>query len=303
MIKRFHWHRFRPHQRKVVVADSSDDHYVRAQQYVFRQLPRHPRIHHVNNLIDRLRREALAAHHDETYKWLAALMVQAPRAAEAQIQMDKHHHGYHNKQERLYELIDFNDTFVAVVLALSPLERTVFAERAKQLCDDMCLKTHVTTFTDEQWQAITKGLSREIAVYLAAENTGFDAHMTTRTQDALGIDMQVRDPETRRYINIDCKTTAAFRHRLDDLVREGRIAPREQIEADERGYIVVANGHGEERAEIVLLDIRPDLYGKIVDFVFVDTSPIRERLAYIVQAHGIDDGKFGITTIATVNDA
>ncbi len=37
----------------------------------------------------------------------ALLVVQTPRAARAQAQMDAHEHGYHNREKRLFELIDF----------------------------------------------------------------------------------------------------------------------------------------------------------------------------------------------------
>jgi hypothetical protein len=117
--------------------------------------------------------------------------------------------------------------------------------------------------------------------------------MTSRAQDALGIDLQIRDPETRRYINIDVKTPSAFRHRLQRLVQEDRMTPREQLIADEQSYAIQVNGHGDQRAEIVLLCILPDLFGDLADFRFVDEVPMRDRLNMLIQQHGLSDGKFG----------
>lgn len=47
---------------------------------------------------------------------------------------------------------------------------------------------------NEQWTAIIRGLTREVAVYLAAKEHGFNALATDRAHDALGVDMQVQDP-------------------------------------------------------------------------------------------------------------
>ena len=61
------------------------------------------------------------------------------------------------------------------------------------------------------------GLSREIAVFKAAENAGLNALMSSRVADAFGIDMQIADTVSGDYVNIDCKTSSAFHFRLKDL--------------------------------------------------------------------------------------
>lgn len=225
---------------------------------------------------------------------LAALFAQAPRASLAQAQMDKHPHGYHNKQARLYELIDFNDTFDLAVLTLSEKHRSEFVERAKQAIDRTCQRVGAPGFSEEQWQAIVRGLSREIAVYLAAKNSGFHTIMTQRSQDALGIDIQVMDPESRRYINLDIKSPSSFRHRLEQLVKEDRLTERELLRADERSYAVVTNGRGRQKVKVVLLCILPDRFGEIDDFEFVDIAPMRSTIARLIDHYGLRDGKFGM---------
>lgn len=141
---------------------------------------------------------------------LVALLSQVPRAVLAQLQMDQFPHGYRNKRERLYELIDFNDTMVNTILVLTDTLRDQFSARTKQAADRICKRVGAPCFTNEQWTAIIRGLTREVAVYQAAVDNGFSAWMTDRSQDALGIDMQVQDPETKRYLNIDVKTPAHF---------------------------------------------------------------------------------------------
>jgi hypothetical protein len=224
---------------------------------------------------------------------MVALLAQAPRAALAQIQMDQHPHGYRNKQERLYELIDFNDTLVSTVLDLPDTERTRFSEATKAAADRICKRVGAPCFTDEQWGAIIRGLTREIAVYWAAKQSGFNVLLTSRAQDALGIDLQVQDPETHRYINIDVKTPSAFRYRLENLVKEERMTPREQLQADDQSYALVINGHGAHQASIVLLCILPDLFGDLAYFRFVDETPMRDMLNRLIRDHGLSDGKFG----------
>lgn len=63
---------------------------------------------------------------------------------------------------------------------------------------------------------------RNRGVSRGAEN-GFNAYMTDRAHDALGIDIQIQDPEDGRYINLDVKTPSSFRHRMEQLVHEGRL--------------------------------------------------------------------------------
>ena len=225
---------------------------------------------------------------------LAALFAQAPRASLAQAQMDRYSHGYHNKKERLYELIDFNDTFDLVVLSLSDKHRSEFVERAKQAIDRTCQRVGAPGFSEDQWQAITRGLSREIAVYLAAKNSGFHTIMTQRSQDALGIDIQVMDPESRRYINLDIKSPSSFRHRLEQLVKEDRLTEGELLRADERSYAVVTNGRGRQKVKVVLLGILPDRFGEIDDFEFIDIEPIRSTISRLIDYYGLRDGKFGM---------
>jgi hypothetical protein len=312
---RSHWHRFRPrHQTQVTQAqypkrDTTRDHEFLTQpedvQYVCNSidffdcaeeelvslLQRRPELEDLERdipkLQERFKRTNLA--HDG----LVALLAQAPRASLAQIQMDQHPHGYRNKHERLFELIDFNDTLVSTVQVLATPERLRFDTATKEAVDRVCKRVGAPCFTNDQWSAIIRGLTREIAVYWAAHNAGFNVVMTSRAQDALGIDIQVQDPQTKRYINIDVKTPSAFRHRLTRLVQEERMTPREQLIADEQSYAIQTNGHGDQRAEIVVLCILPDLFGDLADFRFVDETPMRDRLNMLIQHYGLNDGKFG----------
>jgi hypothetical protein len=310
---RSHWHRFRPAQdnrntsypKRDVARDkdflqapqdvqyvcNSTDFFDCAEEELVSLLQRRPEVEDLERdiakLQSRFKRTNLA--HDG----IVALLAQAPRASLAQIQMDQHPHGYRNKHERLYELIDFNDTLVSTVQALGTPERLRFDAATKEAVDRVCKRVGAPCFTNEQWSAIIRGLTREIAVFWAAQNAGFEVVMTSRAQDALGIDLQIRDPETRRYINIDVKTPSAFRHRLQRLVQEDRMTPREQLIADEQSYAIQVNGHGDQRAEIVLLCILPDLFGDLADFRFVDEVPMRDRLNMLIQQHGLSDGKFG----------
>lgn len=222
-----------------------------------------------------------------------ALLAQVPRAVLAQIQMDKSPHGYHNKQERLYELIDFNDTLVGTILTLDQPHREEFAERVKQAADRICKRVGAPCFSEEQWGAIIRGLMREIAVYEAARENGFEAVMTDRAHDALGIDLQVRDPSDGRYINLDVKTPSSFRHRMEQLVQEARLTERELVAGDQKNYIIERNGHMGKQAEVIVLCILPDVFGDLANWQFVDSAPMRTKLNQLIRDHGLHDGGYG----------
>ncbi len=309
---RSHWRRFRPLRRRkqelkwrdrrqdtqhlvapepVVFTPIREDIFDRAEQEVLALLQRRPEVHALDKEINRLR-----ARHQKSglaRDGLVALLAQAPRAVLAQLQMDQFPHGYRNKQERLFELIDFNDTLVGVILALDDAHRQLFAEAVKQAADRICKRVGAPCFTNEQWTAIIRGLTREVAVYLAATEHGFDAWLTDRVHDALGVDMQVRDPESGRYINIDVKTPSSFRHRMEQLVHENRLTERELLHGDQQNYIIEHNGRGKRRVEVVVLCILPDLFGELADWHFVNPAPMRDMLNKLIREHGLTDRRYG----------
>mgnify|MGYP006136718399 CR=1 FL=1 len=221
--------------------------------------------------------------HPTATEWFTLLVLRAPGAARAQQQMDKHPHGYHNQQARLYELIDFNDAFVSTVLALSDKERRGFIETAKREIDAFCERVGSRSFSDGQFQAITRGLSREVAVYLGALDQGFSVVMTSRRQDAMGVDMVITDPKSGKSLNIDCKTASSYYYRIKDLVEQGRLSEEEGLVAEELGYAHEINGHGLEAVAVTLLRIDPNEMGEIVDFQFTNSKQLGDRLRILFE--------------------
>lgn len=311
---RHHWRSFRPrhhrHRRDfhsrdtrldakyvyrpelVQYVGSNQDIFDVAEQRVAGLLQRRPE---VNNLDKRI--EPLVKRFNETrlpLDGVAALLAQVPRAVLAQLQMDQYPHGYRNKEKRLYELIDFNDVLVATILVMDDTLRCQFADRVKQAADRICKRVGAPCFSDEQWRSIIRGLTREVAVYLAAKESGFDAYITDRVSDALGIDIQVRDPQDQRYINIDVKTPNSFRHRMEQLVHEGRLTEKQLMEGDRQSYIIEYNGHGGHKTQVIVLCILPDLFGDLADWRFVNPEPMRLKLNQLIREHGLADDKFGI---------
>lgn len=311
---RHHWQRFRSRRRHhehlykyrdlshdrdhtssradVPFVCNSSDFFDCGEEEIASLLQRRPEIHDLDRDIDKLR--ARFARTGLARDGFVALLAQTPRAVLAQLQMDKFPHGYRNKQERLFELIDFNDTLVATILAMDETHRKQFADRAKQAADRVCKRVGAPCFSDEQWTAIIRGLTREIAVYLAARENGFRAVMTDRAHDALGIDIQVQDPDDGRYINIDVKTPSSFRHRMEELVQEGRLNERQLVEGDRQSYIIEHNGHGRQQAEVVVLCILPDLFGDLNNWRFIDVRPMRDKLNQLIRDHGLSDGQYGL---------
>lgn len=218
--------------------------------------------------------------------WLEALVLQAPEAALAQVQMDKHKHSYHNKAARVLELIDFNDSYVSAVLAMPNDHLHTFNDDLRRLLDWFCKRVGAWTFSAEQFEAISHGLSREIAVYNAVRTAGFEAHMTSRTEDAFGIDMHIIDRATGKRVNVDTKTTSSFHYRLIELLREGRLTDADIDLAEQRGYTAVMNGHGDEKVRVVLWRIDHGTLGDIVDFAFEHTAKLIEELGKMMSEYG-----------------
>ena len=214
------------------------------------------------------------------------LVLQAPRAALAQAQMDAHPRGYHNREKRLYELIDFNDAFVDCVLAEPHHARAGFAKRIRQVMARFCQAQDTPMFTDEQFEAIVHGLSREIAVYLGAQSQGLEVAMTSRAEDAFGIDMVVTDPRSRSSINVDIKTPSAFRYRLEELEKEGRITDAQLVEADGADFITVLNHRDRMKVPVTILCVRPERLGDVVDFRFQREAPLGDLLRAIIAKEG-----------------
>ena len=221
------------------------------------------------------------------------LLAATPNATRAQRQQDAHPHGYRHRHERIRTLIAFNDLFVDTVLLVSPDGLPQFAEQLYRDMKHYCQTRREPCFSEEQFTAIMTGLSREIAVYNGAKTQGLAVRMTSRIEDGLGVDMQVSDPATRRYVNVDCKAPSAFRHRVYDLLREGRLSQQAADVGVERGYVEVRGGQRGDGFMVIILCIDPDVLGEIHAFAFVHTGELGTLLRRILQEYGLRDGGYG----------
>ncbi|MCB9819933.1 hypothetical protein H6796_01360 [Candidatus Nomurabacteria bacterium] len=219
---------------------------------------------------------------------MALLILQAPAAVRAQRQMDRREGGYNNRQARVFELIDFNDTFVDLVLSMPSEELEDFPERLRRELDHHCERMHTTKLTDRQYEAIVHGLSREIAVYRGAKKEGLLARMTSRVQDSRGVDMIITDPETKRSIAIDCKTSSSFHFRLLRLEEKRRINEQFRIDCEEAGFCQVDSGPKSDPSPTVLVRISTEHLGPITNFEFEDTTNLGELLRRALT----DSGKY-----------
>ena len=285
-----HWKRFRPHviQRTITPAlRLRTSLWRQARERVDEMFPgRQLRDDALTRAIQSTRDQALST--NDPVLWYAALILQAPRAARAQEQMDQHTHGYHNREARLFELIDFNDTLVSAVLATPEGELSTFADEAKRAMDAFCKQVRTRCFSNEQYEAIVHGLSREIAVFRGAKAEGLEPHMTSRVEDALGIDMVITDPSNGRSVNIDVKTRSAYYYRLRDLVREGRITTEMAGTAEDQGYCPITNEDKLRTAHIVLLRVDEETYGAVQNFSFVSTTPLGEAIRELFDHNNPD---------------
>lgn len=217
---------------------------------------------------------------------LALLILQAPAAARAQRDMDRHRGGYKNRQARLFELIDFNDTFVDTVLTLDSKQLETFTDRFRAEVDTFCQRVGVEPFSDKQFEAIVHGLSREIAVFRGAKELGYHARMTSRVQDSMGVDMIITDPEQKKSLAIDVKTHSSFHFRLLDLQHQSRIDEQRRMQCELAGYCFIRNGSGPRAVDTILLRIATDRLGSIHHYRFVDLAAFGELLAHAIKDHG-----------------
>lgn len=213
---------------------------------------------------------------------LAYLAAQTPRAVAAQKGMDKGG-GIHSHDARLYDLIDFNDTYVSTVLSLPQGYLSGFPDQAKYVIDRFCKRVQSACFSNDQWEAITKGLAREIAVYRAAISFGYEARMTSRREDAMGVDMRITDTTSGRSLGIDVKSGSSFHFRLIDLEREGRVSLEQREQAEIDGYLPIVNGHGSEATPTTLLRIDEATYGRVEAFSIEDPEALTNILEQLLK--------------------
>lgn len=217
---------------------------------------------------------------------LAQLILLTPGAASAQQQMDRHRGGYADYRARLFELIDFNDTFDRLALLLPDNEIEHFIER---LYDEMVVfgsRMHLPVLSEKQYEAITHGLSREIALYHGVRSLGYNVRMTSRLQDAMGVDMVITDPDTKRSINIDCKTSSSFHFRLIELKKAHRLNEGQRLRCELTGVCKVTNGSGARGVETVLLRLDIDELGKLNTFNFRNLDLLREQITFALDTYG-----------------
>lgn len=277
MIRR-KWRRFLPKKRvqKVVVSDD-----------IFAEAHRKIEQFNLHTIEDANEEAAEQAEHTRTaLDQLLLLLLRTPAAARAQQSMDEHPHDHHHRQQRLYALIDFNDAFVSSVMLLSESQRRVFHDHIREDMAHICRLVRVRPFSDEQFEAIVHGLSREIAVYHAANTRDLRAEMTTRDVDAFGVDMRISDDSTGKYINVDCKTRSSFHFRMKDLVRDGRLAQEDMDQAEQDGYCKVVHHRDDVAVEIILLRVSGEEFGELNNFRFNDEQLLARRIARIIEQEG-----------------
>lgn len=225
--------------------------------------------------------------YERTTLLLALLILQAPQASRAQDLMKRRGVSFNDREERLHELIEFNDTFVSLVLSFDPLpiprdiKDNIYYEIHR-----VCTITRTHPFSYLDYNAISRGLEREIALYFAAEVADLDVRVASRIADGLGVDMQVSDRESGLQVNIDCKTESSFRFKLDSLVRYGRIKQVDRLRADEDGVVKFSIGRGKEAIPVVLLRITESLTGGVEEFRFRDEHAVGVQLRNLVAEYG-----------------
>ena len=286
------WRRFRPRERGPLhdpTVFEPDSLYAKARKIIDDTLQQSRNVKHFGRQTKRINdavRRLTARDIRQPEYMLARLILQTPSAACAQVNMDKHKGGYANRRARLFELIDFNDTYVDTVLSLPEEELTDFPQRLHDEMVIFCKRVRLPMFTDKQFDAIIHGLSREIALFRSAKKLGYIVHMTSRLQDSMGIDMVITDPVSKKSINVDSKTRSAFHFRLRDLVQERRIDEEQRLRCELMGFCLITNGKGDEAVNTVLFRLATKDLGGIKNFDFINPEALSEQIYQAIEYHG-----------------
>ena len=286
------WRRFRPIDRGVLYDPTTfepDSLYAKSRKIINDALQESRNIRlsgrqmkRVNEAVRRLTLRGIL----EPEYLLARLILQTPSAATAQVDMDTNKGGYANRRARLFELIDFNDTYVDTVLSLPDELLVDFPERLHDEMVIFCKRMHLPMFTDKQYEALSHGLSREIALFRGAKKLGYAVRMTSRIQDAMGVDMVITDMLSKRSINVDCKTRSAFHFRLRDLVREQRIDEEKRLRCELMGFCLITNGKNDRAVDTVLFRLATKDLGGIKNYDFVNPEALSEQIYQAIDHHG-----------------
>ncbi|PID32735.1 hypothetical protein CR956_00885 [Candidatus Saccharibacteria bacterium] len=290
---RFKWKRFRPKHKGNLHDHTSfevDTIYTRAREIVDEAMQSvrsgrgsRGRLKRINEALHKLVKHNSP---DPEYR-LARLILRTPGAVRAQMEMDKHQSGYSDYKTRLFELIDFNDAFDDTVLSLPEELLSDFPERLKNEMEVFCRDNHTEMFSDRQYEAIVYGLSREIALYRGAKKLGYQVRMTSRVQDAMGVDMVITDPQTKKSINIDCKTRSSFHFRLIKLLHKHRINEGERLRCELSGFCKVRNKRDNGYLETVLFRLSDEELGGIENFDYIKIDPLAKQIRKALEEHGV----------------
>lgn len=294
MRSRKTWRRFRPRPKpKGIFHDKTlfeyDTIYTKAREIIEDSLHESRNIKHFGRRMKRINEAVRRLTVRDTRRpehLLARLILRAPGAAAAQIDMDRHKGGYANRQARLFELIDFNDSYVDTVLSLPEEYLEDFPHRLHHEMEMFCRRMHLPMFTDKQYDSIVHGLDREIALFRTAKKLGYIVRMTSRLQDAMGVDMVITDPNTKKSINVDCKTRSAYHFRLKDLVKQRRIDEERRLRCELMGFCEMQNGSGDKGVCTVLFRLATEELGGIKNFDFINPEALSEQIYRAIDHHG-----------------
>lgn len=244
------------------------------------------RIERLSSVLAAIRHQIDKAEGEELTELLLALLIaQSPQAAKAQELMKRRGIKFSNREDRLHELISFNDTFVDLILSFKEIPADI-KDNIYYEIHRVCGITRTHPFSYKDYGAISKGLEREIALYQAAEQAGFEVRMTSRIADGLGVDMQISDKETGLQVNVDCKTESSYRFRLQALVRQGRVRQDDFIRADKEGFVHFTVGRGKEAIPVVLLRLDDQTVGGVEDFRFKNEDSVGAIVQVLIEKYG-----------------
>jgi hypothetical protein len=217
---------------------------------------------------------------------MALLVLGIPAAARAQERMDTRR--THDRALDVGSLSRFNRDLSGVMLEMPPSMLPEFPDRLRRRSENLLYQQWgLPVLNEVQFNRITNGISREVAVLRALQETlpeEWNLRQGTPQEDMLGTDAVVVDNEGRE-LRMDMKTDYAFAHILDDLEAGDWITPEQARRGAEDGY-VYSPGRTPAGEKVYTCVFNADALGKITDCQYEDPFAVFEFVEQQFEQQG-----------------
>lgn len=216
----------------------------------------------------------------------ALLILGIPAAARTQERMDRHRS--HDRALDVGSLSRFNRDLTSAIIAAPKNMRPEFTNQIRRRSESLLYrKWGLPVLSEVQFNRITSGLEREVAVFDALEETtpeGWQVRQGSMQEDALGTDIVVVDNKGAE-LRLDSKTRYAFDHVVDDLETGHWISAQDAQRGRDTGY-VYSPGRTPSGEKVYTCIFDADNLGSIKDFSYDNPYKVLEFVEQQFESQG-----------------